>query len=157
MILSTVYNQFLKRATGRESPNPRTEYRGKWSPFPSMRNYTTRTAEYDAMPSGHVMTASLVATVIYNNYPEYSNWILPVSATWVSLLAWEMVNNGVHWASDYPLGLAMGIYYGNYVFNNSRSLKIKKSDSKKVSWTDNLKILPMANSEHFGMLVNVEY
>lgn len=108
MIVSTMFNQALKRSIGHETPNERTEKRGQWKPFPSMKAYNKNTAKYDAMPSGHLMTATVVFTVIRHNYPEYENIVLPIQILWSVALGFQMVNNGVHWASDYPLGIAMG-------------------------------------------------
>ena len=73
--VSTIFSQFVKRATGRESPYVRTEDKGRWSPFPSLKEYQSRTPKYDAMPSGHVMTTTLVFTIIDDNYPEYSSYV----------------------------------------------------------------------------------
>lgn len=112
MAVSTLFSQLLKRAFGRESPNQSTATRGRWRPFPSIKAYNERTAEYDAMPSGHVMTATLTFTIIRGNYPEYDNILLPVEVAWLTALGFGMVNNGVHWASDYPLGIAMGYVFG---------------------------------------------
>lgn len=108
MILSTFFNQALKRSTGRESPNKATMPRGQWRPFPNVKSYQSHTAEYDAFPSGHIMTATLVFTIINNNYPEYAMYTVPLEVLWLTALGFQMVNNGVHWASDYPLGIAMG-------------------------------------------------
>lgn len=112
MIVSTVFSQALKHAFGRQSPNQSSEERGKWRPFPSIPAYNSRTAEYDAMPSGHIMTATLTFTVIRGNFPEYDNLLLPLEVVWLSALGFGMVNNGVHWVSDYPLGIAMGYVFG---------------------------------------------
>lgn len=112
MTVSTLFSQALKRATGRESPSQRTQDRGAWRPFPSIKAYNEHTAQYDAFPSGHVMTATLTFTVLAENYPEYSHWILPIEVSWLTVLSLQMVNNGVHWASDYPLGIAMGYQIG---------------------------------------------
>ena len=112
MAVSTMFSQLLKHASGRESPYVRSEDKGKWSPFPSMKEYQSRTPHYDAMPSGHVMTATLVFTVIDENYPEYATYTRTVGGVWISALMFGMVNNGVHWASDYPLGIAMGYVFG---------------------------------------------
>ncbi len=112
MGVSTIFSQFLKRATGRESPYVSTEDKGKWLPFPSFKEYQAKTPSYDAMPSGHVMTATLVFTVIDDAYPEYAVYTRTIGTIWVSALSWQMVNNGVHWASDYPLGIAMGYVFG---------------------------------------------
>ncbi len=121
MAVSTIFSQVLKRAFGRESPYVRTEYQGKWRPFPSLAAYQNKTPQYDAMPSGHIMTATLTFTIVNDSYPEYSSFVVPIGVTWVSLLGFQMVNNGVHWASDYPLGIAMG-----YVFAKASSQLGKK-------------------------------
>jgi hypothetical protein len=108
MIVSTIFDQVIKRSTGRESPNHSTESRGKFRPFPSLPGYQGATPVYDAFPSGHIMTATLTFTTIESNYPEYRWYIWPVEGVWLTALGFEMVNNGVHWASDYPLGIALG-------------------------------------------------
>lgn len=156
MALSTLFNQFLKRGTGRESPNQRTEPRGRWRPFPSIKAYAEKTADYDAMPSGHVMTATLVATIINENYQEYSNVIIPISATWISLLAWEMVNNGVHWASDYPLAIGMGIFYGKYVVRNWKT-RTELTDTETKTDTTEYHFLPMVSSDRVGLMTLIEF
>ncbi len=112
MLTSTLFNQAIKRSTGREAPNQRTEERGAWRPFPSIKAYQGNTEKYDAVPSGHMMTATLTFTIISTNYPEHRAWVLPLAGVWLTALGWQMVNNGVHWASDYPLGIAMGYYIG---------------------------------------------
>lgn len=127
MIVSTVFSQALKRASGRESPTNRTEARGRWRPFESIDSYNTHTARYDAFPSGHIMTATLAFTVINENYPEYSNFIVPFAGVWLTALGFQMVNNGVHWASDYPLGIAMGYHIGRLVS------RMDKEDDKKAA------------------------
>lgn len=112
LLVSAVFDQVLKRSTGRESPSDRSEPRGKWRPFPSARAYGENTAKYDAMPSGHMMTSTLMFTIIRANYPEYDAYLLPLELTWLTVLGFAMINNAVHWASDYPLGIAMGYMIG---------------------------------------------
>lgn len=136
MAVSTIFSQLLKRSFGRESPVRKSKDRGAWEPFPSISEYNDNTATYDAMPSGHVMTATLTFTIIMENYPEHSYWLLPLEVTWVSLLGLQMVNNGVHWASDYPLGIAMGYVFGKASAKLGKPKK-KKSElemQEKVSW-----------------------
>lgn len=112
MMLSTTASQLFKRSFGRQSPNQKSEYRGAWRPYPSVEAYQNRTAEYDAMPSGHIMTATMTWTVIRENYPEYDSILLPVEVLYLSALGFGMVNNGVHWVSDYPLGIGLGYVFG---------------------------------------------
>lgn len=114
MVVSTIFNQALKRSFGRESPEVKTHPRGRWQLFPSFNDYNTRTASYDAMPSGHVMTATMTFTILSERYPDERRFILPVGGLWISALMFEMMNNGVHWASDYPLGIGMGYVFGKY-------------------------------------------
>jgi membrane-associated phospholipid phosphatase len=132
MFISTIFNQALKRSTGRETPSKASEPRGKWRPFPSTAAYNKTQPKYDAFPSGHVMTASLVFTVIAENYPEYKWYTIPVGTVWCTLLALQMMNNGVHWASDYPLGLAMGITFGHFAAQLGKP--DKPEDDKKASF-----------------------
>ncbi|MCB0350275.1 MAG: phosphatase PAP2 family protein [Bdellovibrionales bacterium] len=116
MFVSTIFNQALKRSFGREDPNFASEKRGAWRPFPSFKAYNDESAKYDAMPSGHVMTATLMFTVVTLNYPEYAYLTWPVGITWITVLSFQMMNNGVHWASDYPLGIAMGYLAGKLAY-----------------------------------------
>ncbi len=112
LITSTLFSQVLKRSFGREDPGQATMVRGDWRPFPSIHSYGENTAMYDAFPSGHVMTATLTFTIIEQNYPEYNCYLYPLEGVWLTALGLEMVNNGVHWASDYPLGIALGYVVG---------------------------------------------
>ena len=127
MFVSTIFNQTLKRSFGRESPEVSTSKRGSWNLFPSFNDYNSKTASYDAMPSGHVMTATMTFTVISERYPEYRSFIYPFAGVWISALAFEMMNNGVHWASDYPLGIAMG-----YVFGKASVAVLSKNETKET-------------------------
>jgi hypothetical protein len=120
MLMETIPNQLIKRTTGRESPNRRTKERGAWRPFPSISEYNKDQSKYDAVPSGHIMTATMTMTVIDSNYPEYRKIIRPVGFTLITLLGLQMINNSVHWASDYPLGIGMGYVYGKVVSRQGR-------------------------------------
>jgi membrane-associated phospholipid phosphatase len=132
MFVSTIFSQALKRSFGRESPEVKTSERGAWKPFPSFNEYNTRTASYDAMPSGHVMTATLTFTILAERYPEHKVQIYSVGGVWVTALMFQMMNNGVHWASDYPLGIGIGWVVAQ------ASVKIAKKqntgDQSKTSW-----------------------
>lgn len=148
MVISTFFSQLLKRSFGRESPVRKTEYRGDWDFFPTYTQYGDNTAKYDAMPSGHIMTATLTFTVLIENYPEYAYWLRPVEVTWLTVLGLQMVNNGVHWASDYPLGIGMGYVFGKM---SARLGKEKKNpvDPEKISW----QVLP--SMEHGVLMTNL--
>lgn len=103
--------QVLKHLTGRESPIVATKPGGAWNFFPNQIEYHRRVPAFDAYPSGHVATALATFTVIAENYPEIT-WIRPVSYSLVGILALSMAGTGIHWYSDYPLGIALGYSFG---------------------------------------------
>jgi hypothetical protein len=112
--------QVLKHATGRENPNTYTDPGGRWRPFPNQKDYAKHVNKYDAFPSGHLSTAMVTVTVISSNYPEYT-FVKPLGYTLMGALGFQMVNNGVHWYSDYPLAIAMGWMFGKIAVNRGRT------------------------------------
>ncbi|MEK6749618.1 MAG: phosphatase PAP2 family protein [Pseudomonadota bacterium] len=107
LLTTGIVVQILKRTTGRESPYYATQPGGRWDFFPNQKSYNYQTPKYDAFPSGHMATAMAATTVIAANYPEYV-WIKPVGYTAMTLLGFAMLNNGVHWASEIPVSIALG-------------------------------------------------
>jgi hypothetical protein len=127
LLVCGVFSQTIKRISGRQSPAPAItdgNPGGDWNLFPSFSAYGKNTPNYDAMPSGHVMTATAALNVILTNYPD-KKWIKPVGYTLIGLLGFEMVQANVHWYSDYPIALVMGYIIGKNVANS----KIKKTNS----------------------------
>lgn len=143
MFTSTIFNQTLKRSFGRESPEVSTSKRGSWNLFPSFNDYNSKTASYDAMPSGHIMTATMTFTILSERYPEYRSFIYPLGGLWITALGFQMVNNGVHWASDYPLGIAMGYVFGKASVKILSEKKEETKESRETSWM----ILPSVNGD----------
>ena len=120
-ILSTgLVVQTLKRITGRQSPFRATNSRGAWEPLPAYSTYQSNVSNYDAFPTGHLATAMATVTVIAENYPEH-RYIRPVGYSLLGLLGYAMLNNGVHWASDYPLGIAIGYGFAKIAVRNGRT------------------------------------
>ena len=103
--------QVLKHVTGRESPFVSTRDGGRWDFFPNQIQYHKHVPHYDAYPSGHIATALATVTVVAENYPEWG-WVKPIGYPIVALIGISMANTGIHWYSDYPLGLALGYAYG---------------------------------------------
>ncbi|MBC7538998.1 MAG: phosphatase PAP2 family protein [Bacteriovorax sp.] len=152
LVTASIPTQILKRATGREDPNRASKYRGRWRPF--SKNYSKDQSAYDAVPSGHIMAATSTLTVIDANYPEYRSFMRPLSFTLISLVGFQMLNVGVHWASDYPLGIAMG-----YVFGTVASTHGKKTSGDVSS--SNWQLLPIYSSgrdqQTFGALTIIDF
>ncbi len=132
LTMTGIYAQLLKRSFGRESPVEKTQDRGTWYPFPSLKHYQSNTAKYDAMPSGHMMTATLTFTVLASRYTESQVPIIAVGSLWLGALGFQMINNGVHWSSDYPLGIALGYLIGRSVVQMNQP-KDKTKDPEQ-SW-----------------------
>ena len=112
--------QAMKRLTGRQSPYVATKDRGEWHLFPSYNTYQNFVPNYDAFPTGHLATAMATVTVIAENYPEY-RFVRPVGYGLMGLLGYSMLNNGVHWASDYPVGIALGYAFAKIAVRNGRT------------------------------------
>jgi hypothetical protein len=130
LLTGSIFDQVVKHIAGRESPSAATQDRGRFRPFPNLKAYAANTSSYDAMASGHIMTATVMFTVIEQEYPEYNAYLYPLEAVWLGALGFGMINVGVHWASDYPLGIAMG-----YVFGKSAvDLHRPKKDSAVAQW-----------------------
>lgn len=121
-ILSTgLVVQGLKRSTGRQSPYTTDgEGRGEWHLFPSYTLYQSSVPTYDAFPTGHLATAMATVTVIADNYPE-KHFVRPLGYGLMGLLGYAMLNNGVHWASDYPVGIALGYAFAKIAVRNGRT------------------------------------
>lgn len=122
LITTGIATQVLKHLTGRESPYRATEDGGRWDFFPDQIEYHKHVPRYDAFPSGHLATAMMTFTVITENYPEYNYWAKPLGWTLLELLSFQMMNNGVHWAGDYPLAIAIGYGFGKIAVDNGRKV-----------------------------------
>ncbi len=103
--------QVLKHVTGRESPFTRSSATGIWKFFPDQLQYHKHVPAYDAFPSGHICTSVGTVVVVAENYPEVK-WIRPVGYLLCTFIAVGMANNGIHWYSDYPLGIFLGYSFG---------------------------------------------
>ena len=111
--------QIMKYATGRENPSDASVIRGRWRPFPKWKDFQSNKTKYDAFPSGHLATFVSAITIIGENYPE-KRWIKPVGYSIAGLIGLSMINNGVHWSSDFPLAIALGHGYGKYISKRAR-------------------------------------
>lgn len=125
--------QFLKRVTGRQSPFramdvPNGVPGGDWHPFPNPARYQKSVSNFDAFPSGHLATAMATITILAGNYPD-NKFINPVGYSLMGLLGFSMLNNGVHWLSDYPLAIAIGYTCGKIALSRGRQIIPKIGNS----------------------------
>ncbi|MBV6519935.1 MAG: hypothetical protein MNPFHGCM_00038 [Gemmatimonadaceae bacterium] len=107
LLAAGTFTQVIKHVTGRQTPSEASEPRGRWNWFPSLAEYNDNVPGHDAFPSGHLAVATATVEVIAMNYPE-RKFVRPVGYSLLAILSFAMINNGVHWASDYPLAVALG-------------------------------------------------
>lgn len=147
--------QFIKRVTGRQSPwraSPE-DPGGKWHPFTNPSEYQKRVSNYDAFPSGHLATAMATVTIVSGNYPE-NRYIKPIGYSLMGILGYSMLNNGVHWASDYPLAIAIGYTYGKIALSHGRHVIHKKKDN---TMTSSLLTPMLIGDNGFGLSYRVSF
>ncbi len=120
LIATGLVTEAMKNITGRETPSSSTGNGGVWRMFPGFKEYLSHRTRYDAMPSGHLATGVMTVTVIAENYPD-NKYIKPIGYTLLGGLCFQMMNNGVHWASDYPLGIAVGYGLGKVIAASGRT------------------------------------
>lgn len=111
--------QVLKHITGRESPFTTNTPRGNWRFFPNQIAYAHDVPKHDAFPTGHLAAFTSMFTVLSENYNDY-HFIRPLGYVLGTVLGFQMLNNGVHWASDYPLGIAIGYGCGAIAVRQGR-------------------------------------
>ncbi len=121
----TITTQMLKRISGRQSPFEATERGGAWHPFTKPSVYQADVSTYDAFPSGHLATIMGTVTILAGNYPD-NKFIKPVGYSIMGLLGYAMMNNGVHWAGDYPIAIAIGYTYGKIALSHGHKTIHKK-------------------------------
>jgi len=83
-------------------------------------------------------------SVISYNYPE-KKYIKPLGYSLLTLLSFQMINNGVHWASDYPLGFAIGWGIG-------RAIASRNQINKGIENKSSIEIYPYFAYETKGFI-----
>ena len=139
-ILMGVGTQLLKRIAGRQSPGNATDDKGgEWQFLPSFKSYQTNTPNFDAFPSGHLATLMSTVTILAENYPE-KRYIKPVGYSLIGLVGLSMINNNVHWISDYPLAIGLGYLCARQVVKRNRKIvhsALSKKNKTELSYTFN--------------------
>ena len=127
--------QVLKHMTGRESPFVSTAPGGKWRVFPNQIDYHKHVPAFDAMPSGHICTSVATFVLICEDYPECKSWMVPLSCVLTAGIGVGMVNTGIHWYSDYPLGIAIGYAFGKLVARRDQVIREDGEHSSVVNYS----------------------
>lgn len=148
-----ITTQLIKRISGRESPFVATQPGGRWRPFPNPAYYQKHVPSHDAFPSGHLATAMATVTIISGNYPE-CRWVKPVGYGVMTIIGYSMLNNGVHWISDYPLALAIGYAYGKIAISHGRHVIYQKPNGN--TFTGSLTPV-LYGSSGYGLSYRVQF
>ena len=131
LLAAGTFTQVLKHVTGRQTPSAATVPRGRWNWFPGLHDYNANVPGHDAFPSGHLAVALATVEVVALNYPERT-FVRPVGYSLLTLLSVAMVNNGVHWASDYPMAIALGRTVAGIAVRHGRTVQDGSSRAKRV-------------------------
>ena len=145
-----IMTQFLKHITGRQSPFKSTQDGGLWRVFPNQADYSQNVPSYDAFPSGHLATAMVTVTILAENYPE-KRYIRPLGYSLMGVLAYSMLNNGVHWISDYPLSIAMGYVVGKVTVARGRRRIVREQNGQASNFQKNSRWTPMYSPNFVGL------
>jgi PAP2 superfamily len=143
--------QLIKHVTGRESPFVETKSGGAWRFFPNQIEYHKHVPAFDAFPSGHIGTSMAAFMVISENYPEIK-WLEPASFVLAGFIGFGMANKGIHWYSDYPLGIALGYIFGKIIAHPDYLTKQNITNKK-----DSISILPYFNSMGNGLSFSYQF
>jgi len=130
LIATGLVTEAMKNVFGRETPERSSGKGGVWRMFPGLPEYAKRRPRYDAFPSGHLATTAMAVTVMAENYPD-NKYIVPVGYTLMGALCFQMINNGVHWAGDYPLGFAVGYGLGKAIASQGRGAARRSAPAGK--------------------------
>jgi membrane-associated phospholipid phosphatase len=145
--------QLLKHVSGRESPFVTSTPTGQWEWFPNQIEYLQHVPHYDAMPSGHIATATTTLIVIAENYPEYK-WIRPAGYVLLGAISTALVTTSIHWWSDIPLGIAIGYSFGMMA---SHPRGIELNGFGKGGRSANLNVYPIFSTDTKGLSISYSF
>jgi hypothetical protein len=140
----------FKHISGRQRPSHATHPGGVWDVFPNQLDYSRSIPRFDAFPSGHLSTTVATLTVIMENYPEVT-WFKPVSYSLMGLVAFGLVNKGMHWYSDFPLAIALGHLIGKTAAHPDGMGPVESQHGYTIS------VMPIFSENVGGVTVAVQF
>lgn len=144
--------QVMKHITGRESPFVSSRTNGRWVFFPDQVEYHKKVPYYDAFPSGHIATATATLVVVMENYPEWKPWLKPLAYVIIAGIGVGLSNVGIHWWSDYPLGIALGYQFG-MIAAHPEGLEVVKGENN----TPKLSVMPEVSPVRQGVRFTLNF
>jgi membrane-associated phospholipid phosphatase len=147
VVVAAGINGLLKGVSGRTLPNVATREPGNFS---FGRGFHEGNGSFVSFPSGHTAASFAAAAVLT---AELSSWdssaariVRPVTYSAATLVAVSRLYQNVHWASDLPIGAAIGVLSGTTVVTWARRHPANWIDRSLVGVT-------VARDGHRTMLV----
>jgi len=116
VVLAAGLNGFVKGVTGRALPNATSAEPGEFS---FGRGFHDGNGSFVSFPSGHTAASFAAAAVVANEVslwkPAAGRVVTPALYSVATLVAVSRLYENVHWASDLPLGAAIGWWSGRTV------------------------------------------
>jgi membrane-associated phospholipid phosphatase len=116
VVVAATLNGVIKGFAGRSMPNVKSGHPGHFS---WGRGFHDGNGPFVSFPSGHTAASFAAATVLAEDAKTWgptASEIVPTAAyTTATLVAVSRLYANVHWASDLPLGAAIGIWSGKTV------------------------------------------
>jgi membrane-associated phospholipid phosphatase len=113
VLLAASIDGLLKGFTGRTLPDAGS---GRPSDFSFGRGFHDNNGPFVSFPSGHTAAGFAMAAVLVEETarrdPGASRYVTPIAYGGATLIALSRLYENVHWASDLPLGAAIGIWSG---------------------------------------------
>lgn len=116
VLLAASLNGIVKGFAGRALPNAPSRDRGEFS---FGRGFHDGNGPFVSFPSGHTAASFAAAAVLSEDARSWSTpaarFVAPAAYGTATLVAISRLYENVHWASDLPLGAAIGIWSGRTV------------------------------------------
>lgn len=115
-VVAAALNGLVKGFSGRALPNATS---GEPGDFSFGRGFHDGNGAFVSFPSGHTAASFAAATVIVEQssswHPASRRVVAPIAYATATLVAVSRLYQDVHWASDLPLGAAIGVWSGRTV------------------------------------------
>jgi len=116
VIVAATLNAFLKGVSGRALPNAKS---GEPGDFSFGRGFHEGNCSFVSFPSGHTAASFAATTAITDEVARWDSsaarFVGPVAYSAATLVALSRLYQNVHWASDLPIGAAIGELSGKAV------------------------------------------
>jgi hypothetical protein len=102
----------------------------------TVRNIRPDNTTKNSFPSGHTATAFMTATMLSNEYGQYSPWVSIGSYTVATFTGFSRMANNRHWLSDVMFGAGIGVistemgyFLADVIFKDKGLISSKKHDN----------------------------